>query len=310
MSTYKDYLQSMGHSQQTVKAYSFYLMDFLAWTDAQGIVPESFTSADVMAYLHHLQKKELSNTSRKNYLIAVRHFFDWHIQRGTIEANPAKLIKLRGTGGRKLYQLLSREELESIYHKYDAEKAPTGKPHSFRTQELKNRRNKAMLGLVVYQGLLTTEVNELTLSDLKLKEGTVFIKGGRKSNERTLELKPQQILELMEYTLTTRKELQSYVPKESPLLFLPAPASGKKVASANDGINIWKRLTAEVREKNPRFKNFLQVRTSVITHWLKAYNLRQVQYMAGHRYVSTTEGYFINQMEDLQNDIDQFHPLG
>ncbi len=271
MSTYKDYLQSIGHSKETVKAYAFYLMDFLSWTDGQAVEPESCASADVMAYLQHLQRKELSNISRKNYLIAVRHFFDWHIQRGTIESNPAKLIKLRGTQGRKLYQLLSKEELESIYHKYNAEQEPTGKAQTYEIQRLSRQRNKAMLGLVIHQGLLTTEINELTLSDLKLKEGTVFIKGSRKSNERSLELKPQQILELMEYQLSTRKELLSFGNAGRDLLFLPAPASGQRIATANDGINIWKRLGQEVKAQNPRFKNFLQVRTAVITHWLKRY---------------------------------------
>ncbi|PKP47998.1 MAG: integrase, partial [Bacteroidetes bacterium HGW-Bacteroidetes-12] len=32
-------------------------------------------------------------------------------------------------------------------------------------------------------------------------------------------------------------------------------------------------------------------------------------YMAGHRYVSSTEAYLVNQTEDLQKDIDQFHPF-
>lgn len=310
MSTYSDYLQSIGHSKETVKAYSFYLMDFVAWTDGQAVEPESCTSGDLMAYLHYLQKKNLSNVSRKNYLIAARHYFDWCIARGITESNPAKLIKLRGTQTRKLYQLLSREELESIHHKYNAEAVPTGKAHTHQIQRLKSSRNKVMLGLIVHQGLLTTEINELTIKDLKLKEGTVFIQGSRKSNERTLELKPQQILELMEYQITTRKELLSFGNAERQQLFLPAPASGQKVATGNDGINIWKRLGQELKTQQPRFFNFLQVRTSVITHWLKQYNLREVQYRAGHRYVSTTEGYFVNQMEDLQHDIDQFHPFG
>jgi len=69
-------------------------------------------------------------------------------------------------------------------------------------------------------------------------------------------------------------------------------------------------LTNEIKSKNKQFINFKQVRTSVITHWLKQYNLRQVQYMAGHRYISSTEAYLVNQMEDLQADIDQFHPMG
>ncbi len=56
MSTYGDYLQSIGHSRETVKAYSFYLMDFVAWTDVENVEPESCTSGDLMAYLQHLQK--------------------------------------------------------------------------------------------------------------------------------------------------------------------------------------------------------------------------------------------------------------
>jgi integrase/recombinase XerD len=47
----------------------------------------------------------------------------------------------------------------------------------------------------------------------------------------------------------------------------------------------------------------------VTTHWLKQYNLREVQYMAGHRYVRLAEAYMVNQMEDLRADIDQFYPF-
>lgn len=32
--------------------------------------------------------------------------------------------------------------------------------------------------------------------------------------------------------------------------------------------------------------------------------------MAGHRYISSTESYLAGQVEELQNDIDAFHPIG
>ena len=163
---------------------------------------------------------------------------------------------------------------------------------------------------MIYQGLGTDEVNRLLVKDVRLKEGIVFIAGTRKSNERTLELRPHQIMELMEYQLTVRSELQKLTTQSTELYFLPVPASGQKTISGNNGINIWKRLSEEIRKDNKRFINFLQIRTSVITHWLKQYNLRQVQYMAGHRYVSSTERYLVGQIEDLQADIDQYHPIG
>ena len=39
--------------------------------------------------------------------------------------------------------------------------------------------------------------------------------------------------------------------------------------------NIWKKLSKEIKHKNKKFINFKKVRVSVITHWLKQYNLRQ-----------------------------------
>jgi hypothetical protein len=32
--------------------------------------------------------------------------------------------------------------------------------------------------------------------------------------------------------------------------------------------------------------------------------------MAGHRYVSSTEAYQINNIEELQDDIKKYHPIG
>ena len=46
-------------------------------------------------------------------------------------------------------------------------------------------------------------------------------------------------------------------------------------------------------------KHGTQLRQSVITEWLKEKGLRQVQYMAGHRYVSNTERYLTTNLQDL-----------
>jgi integrase/recombinase XerD len=65
----------------------------------------------------------------------------------------------------------------------------------------------------------------------------------------------------------------------------------------------------KLRKIDPNVKNAKQLRASVIMKWLKQYNLREVQYMAGHRYVSTTESYRQNEMEGLKEEIMQYHPL-
>ena len=62
-------------------------------------------------------------------------------------------------------------------------------------------------------------------------------------------------------------------------------------------------------ELNPSVLNAKQIRASVITKWLKMYNLREVQYLAGHRYISSTESYLQNDLEGLKEEVQQFHNI-
>lgn len=45
-------------------------------------------------------------------------------------------------------------------------------------------------------------------------------------------------------------------------------------------------------------------------YWLKHYNIREVQYMAGHRYISSTERYQQDDLESLHELIESLHPIG
>jgi len=64
-----------------------------------------------------------------------------------------------------------------------------------------------------------------------------------------------------------------------------------------------------INRYEPGLKSLHQIRASVIAGWLNHYNLRQVQYMAGHRYVSSTERYRSDNLEDLQKELEKYHPL-
>ena len=72
--------------------------------------------------------------------------------------------------------------------------------------------------------------------------------------------------------------------------------------------NAIQKLIEELKKQNAKLENLHQLRASVITNWLKHYNKRKVQYMAGHKYVSSTESYEANNIETLQEDLQRFYP--
>jgi len=160
-----------------------------------------------------------------------------------------------------------------------------------------------MLGLLVYQGLKTEELNRLTVDAVRLREGKIEVSGGRRSNGRVMQLESHQVMDLYDYTLTVRPELLSRLSRPNDSLLA--------IRTTNGYIsNLMNELMKKLKEINPNVLNAKQVRASVITKWLKMYNLREVQYLAGHRYISSTEWYLENEMEGLQEEVQQYHPLG
>lgn len=307
---FKTYLQKQGKSISTVSHYRSYLLDFLAYLDKDNTEAENATAKEVLAYLSVLQKRGYENSTRAIRLNVIKLFFDYQVTENLRQENPIKHLKIRGTKVQKLHAILSSGELEALYQGYTipSDDDKNSNRNWFVGSKLSKTRNKVILALFIHQGITTAEAERLELDDLKLKEGQIYIQGSRKSNERTIDLKPQQIMELMEYIYQVRPLfVKQQADTDTKRLFLSMPnASNSK---ATDSLQIWKSFTKELQKQHPKFTNFKQLRASVITHWLKVYNLREVQNRAGHRYVSSTEKYLVNQIDELQSDIDSFHPF-
>jgi len=73
--------------------------------------------------------------------------------------------------------------------------------------------------------------------------------------------------------------------------------------------SITRRIIKTLKTYNRKVKRYSQIRSSVIVNWLSKNNLRQVQYMAGHRYISSTEKYLQDDLENLHEIINNFHPI-
>lgn len=309
---FKGYLKQQELSITTAEMYHYQAMNFISFLDKDNTQIERCTEKEIMLYLAYLQKQGIAPETKKLRLIALRHFFNFQIETGKRKNNPTTRIKLQGGQKQKLYPILTPQELQNIYENYTVPKEDDPRSHHnwFTMYKLAKERNKVIIGLLFNQGITTAEVSRITIDSLDLRNGKIDITGGRTGKDRTLELKSSQIIDLMEYQYKTRNELLKYQKQQTKQLFLSTPASGQTEVKEASILNIFKRLTEELKEQNPKFINFLQVRASVITYWLKNYNLRQVQYFAGHKRIISTEMYLINDIDDLQKEIDNFHPIG
>ena len=309
---FKGYLKQQELSTTTAEMYHYQAMNFISFLDKDNTQIERCTEKEIMLYLAYLQKQGIAPETKKLRLIALRHFFNFQIETGKRKNNPTTRIKLQGGQKQKLYPILTPQELQNIYENYTVPKENDPRSHHnwFTMYKLAKERNKVIIGLLFNQGITTAEVSRITTDSLDLRNGKIDITGGRTGKDRTLELKSSQIIDLMEYQYKTRNELLKYQKQQTKQLFLSTPASGQTEVKEVSILNIFKRLTEELKEQNPKFINFLQVRASVITYWLKNYNLRQVQYFAGHKRIISTEMYLINDIDDLQKEIDNFHPIG
>jgi len=283
--SFEDYLRELGLKPDTIYQHRKYVSYFLAWLAIENVILVQVSYNDILDYADH-QKKENNSVNLVNrMLLAIRYYFTWLQKEDQINHNPAAGISLKGSVRTVPNDLLEKAELEHLYEGYEI-------------KDERTHRNKVMLGLLVYQALTREELETLRPEHLKLRDGKIHVPAVNKNNGRVLALQPHQILDLQEYMLVIRGKLQS--------------RSERLFTGRNDIENLKNsllHLNHALRKINPKVKNAVQIRQSVITEWLKEKDLRTVQYMAGHRYVSSTERYQTSNLEDLKEALNKHHPL-
>lgn len=284
MKNLKDFhlhLLSKGYALRTAYSHQSAVAAYLNWADSQ---PETYDT--VMEYVKHCKEKANSVNTIRMKLKALDHYFEFL----GVRENPVKKIRLKGQTHKLPTRLLSQKELDEIY-----DLQPTG--------GLVAKRNKALLGLAIYQGASTKELSQIEITDLNLQKGTIYIPKGRSSNSRTLDLKPHQLLLLQDYLVKVRPTLAQEYRVESSKLFF---STGKGSNLLQNTVCV---LLRKLRPQYPKLKDLKQIRQSVITLWVEQYGLRKAQYMAGHRYVSSTERYQREHLEGVKNELKTHHPM-
>lgn len=268
-------------SYKTHLNYRKYLKLYFEWLQDENISAGQARATDILSFTDSLR----SHYSPAALYRAVHAVKTWYTTTG-YKRNPALGIKIRHRTSKVPHNLLERKTLEKIYRDYECTTS-----HSY--------RDKVIIGLLVFQGLSTGDLKRLKTTDVDLHAGKLHVPGGRHINSRILTLEACQILGMKIWLEDIRPQ------------FLKAPTDQLLLNRRGKNMqNVINMILSNLREQYPDIRNAGHIRQSVISEWLKEKDVRIVQYMAGHKKVKSTERYQSGHLEDLQEQLNRFHPLG
>lgn len=302
MEQFKEYLQQRSFRQSTINGHLQNVGYFTQWLESNGLYgAENITYNDLLGYVQYEREKQIETATLNLRLTSVSKYFDCLKEQGIITRNPARTLRIKGGLQKVIEQPLKYADLESLYHQYKAlQKSQSADwqnvpGHIKEKSGLAHQRNIVIVGLLVWQGLHSGELEKLEVNHINLNEGTIYIPGTARSNSRTLKLSTPQVLSLHTYIHGGTRDKQK--PQEEKLF-------------AGNLHNIVGLLVEQLKGINLQVKNALHIRASVILYWLKQHNKRQVQYMVGHKYINSTEKYEVQELETLTDQLSRHHPFG
>lgn len=139
------------------------IQNFLKWLENENIEREEVSYNDLLVFVKKRREQNLSSHTINSHLLSIQHYYDWLINRGKQTHNPAVNLRVKGIIESLPHDLLNQKQLEQVYEDYKVE-TPVQK------------RNKIIISLVVYQGVVREELQKLEPGDINLEKGIIRIR--------------------------------------------------------------------------------------------------------------------------------------
>jgi integrase/recombinase XerC len=282
------YLESVKqYSPHTLKGYERdlkKLSDYLSTQDIKNwkIVKEH----DLRTFINSERRRGLSPRSIQRLLSSCRTFFEHLLIEGLIQLSPAQNVS-----SPKLAQLLPKAmDADLVQRLLD-----------FKPKGMIEIRDKALAELLYSSGLRLSEVCQLEVQDLDLKERTCRVLG--KGNKTRIVPVGKKAIQAIRDWMIYRSELKATKETSSDAIFLNN--KGNRISARSIQLRLEKLcLQRGIPGINPHM-----LRHSFASHVLESSgDLRAVQEMLGHSDIGTTQIYTKLDFQHLSKVYDKAHP--
>src|SRR5258707_15346148 len=283
-------LKRANVSEHTVTAYASDLAQFLQYFSPPGTEPPgvgSFEVWQIREWLGSLYRDKLAAVSMRRKLAALRTFFRFLVREGTIEINPARLVRMPKAPVR-LPEVMTEEQVSGLLDGVIAGKLERPYP----------ARDVAIFEFLYGCGLRVSELVGLNIADFDFSERWILVRGkGRKERQVPFGSKAAEALERY---LAERKP----APEAELVLFLNHRGERLTDRGARAIVKFYARMIAGDSSIHPH-----SLRHAYATHLLSdGADLRAIQELLGHSQLSTTQNYTQVSLTDLMAVYDKAHP--
>ena len=273
-------------SNNTLQSYKRDITQYESYINEENLQYLKVTKDDIKKYLENLKNigKKTSTISRN--LASIRSFYQYLVRTKKIKEDPTEGIQSPKVE-KRVPSVLSSKEVELLLEQPKA-------------VDLKGIRDKAMLEFAYATGMRVTEIINLNLEDVNLKEGYVSCTNANK--QRNIPLGAISINALKEYI----KKARPYLIKSEDEKSLFVNINGKRLTRQG----FWK-IVKFYKEQAHIDKDITPhvLRHSFATHLLQnGADLKAIQVMLGHSDISSTQVYMQFQDEGLKNIYKKAHP--
>jgi integrase/recombinase XerC len=285
-----EYLQiEKNYSQYTIEHYQHDISEFIMFMTEQSILAlEDVQYLDARLYLTKLFEKKLARKTIARRISGLRSFYKFLLREDLIQDNPFSLVSIPKIE-KRLPEFFYEEELEQLFTSCETS-TPVG------------QRNKALLELLYATGIRVSECCQIQLSDLDFSLSTVLIhgKGGK---DRYVPFGKFANDALKQYIGDGRLELVSKNHSHDFLFvnFRGGPLTVRGVRTILNSMIEKSTLNGKIHPH--------MLRHTFATHLLnKGADMRSVQELLGHAFLSSTQVYTHVTNEYLRRTYLNHHP--